>query len=131
MKHTKFIAFLIPTLFLTAAPAYADDHAEAESPVIAEEGRDAMRKNHERRRVHHERRMDRYLGKQVDTNQDGEISYDEFIANAQSRFEATDLDGNGSITKEERKQAAEIMREKHREAMKAARKAHKEAMESR
>jgi len=57
-----------------------------------------------------------------DTNKDGVISKDEFIANATERFSKMDTDDDGNITKEEAKKHKGEMKEKHKEM----RKKHKE-----
>jgi hypothetical protein len=71
--------------------------------------------------------MEGYLANKVDTDQDGLVSYDEFMANAKARFEASDLNDDGTITLEERKQSAEIIRKKYREAMLEAKESRLEA----
>lgn len=54
-----------------------------------------------------------------DTNKDGVISKEEFMASAETRFTEADADGDGSITKKE-------MMEKHKERMETK---HQERME--
>lgn len=50
-----------------------------------------------------------------DTNGDGVISKDEFLAQAEERFKQMDTNGDGKITKEEGQAAHEGMREKMKE----------------
>jgi len=54
-----------------------------------------------------------------DTNKDGVISKDEFLANAEKKFSEMDADGNGAISKEEAqaqwKDKKEKMKEKRKE----------------
>lgn len=52
----------------------------------------------------------------IDTDEDGQVSVEEYMAHAQQRFEDLDIDGNNFVTSEEAKEAAEIMREKQKEA---------------
>ena len=54
-------------------------------------------------------------GMKHDTNGDGVISKSEFLAHAEEKFSKMDKDGNGEISKEERKQARQAMREKVKE----------------
>jgi Ca2+-binding EF-hand superfamily protein len=61
-----------------------------------------------------------YKGKmmeKVDTNGDGMISKDEFLARHEEMFDKMDTDGNGSLTPEEMKEARGEMREKMKERM--------------
>ena len=55
----------------------------------------------------------------IDTDKDGQISIEEYMAHAQERFSDLDLDGNNFVTPEEAKEAAKIMRQKQREARSA------------
>ena len=41
----------------------------------------------------------------VDSNQDGNVDLDEYLAHAQDRFNSLDLDSNGFVTQEEAKEA--------------------------
>lgn len=50
-----------------------------------------------------------------DTNGDGVITKDEFLAHAEERFSQMDADGDGSVTKEEGQAAKEKMKEKWKE----------------
>lgn len=61
-----------------------------------------------------------------DTNGDGAISEDEFLAHAKEKFTKMDANGDGSISKEEGKAAHEAKREK----MKEMKKKHKEHHDS-
>ena len=61
--------------------------------------------------------------KKTDTNADGVISHEEFLAKAESRFKKMDTDGDGKVTKEEAKNHHAAMREKykkHHEGMKSS-----------
>jgi Ca2+-binding EF-hand superfamily protein len=50
----------------------------------------------ERMREHMQKKL-----QETDANSDGQISRDEFMAQAEARFKKADADGNGQITKEE------------------------------
>jgi len=54
-----------------------------------------------------------------DTNSDGTISKDEFLAHATERFENMDADGDGRVSKEEAKAAGDAKRAKMKDKMKA------------
>lgn len=63
-----------------------------------------------------------------DTNSDGVISKDEFMASAEERFAKMDADGNGEITKEEAEAVRKAMKDKWKEHKKN--KKHKSGGES-
>ena len=48
----------------------------------------------------------------ADTDKDGKLSREEFLANAEKRFDKMDVDGDGFLTTDERKQAKEKMMER-------------------
>jgi len=54
-----------------------------------------------------------------DTNSDGVISKDEFLAHATERFDKMDVDGNGEVSQEEAKAAGEAKRSEMKEKRKA------------
>jgi hypothetical protein len=84
---TKQIAFLGAALCIMAsAPVLAQDG-------MAGEGRGQFFKN-------------------MDTNGDGFISKDEYMAAAEARFKKLDANGDGKISKEEMKQAYQGRRKK-------------------
>ncbi|MEO0369023.1 MAG: hypothetical protein AAF197_09600 [Pseudomonadota bacterium] len=100
-------------------------HQHADRGEISEEMREKFK---ERKKMRHEK-MRKYMMSKIDTNQDGMVDYDEFMANAQERFTMTDLDGDGFITTEEQREARKLMREKHGEAMKEAKAAYEAKMD--
>ena len=52
-----------------------------------------------------------------DTNKDGEMSKEEFLAGAEERFTKMDLNGDGKITKEELEQGRQKMMEERKKFM--------------
>ena len=54
----------------------------------------------------------------VDSNQDGNVDLDEYLAHATERFNTLDLDSNGFVTQEEAKEAMKKMRQEHKERRK-------------
>lgn len=57
----------------------------------------------------------------TDANEDGQLDLSEFLANAEARFIALDLNQDGFVTKEEGREAHEQMREERRAERKAKR----------
>ncbi len=55
-----------------------------------------------------------------DTNGDGVISKEEFMAHAEERFGKMDKDGDGKVTKEEAREVREEMKKKWKEHKKSA-----------
>ena len=87
-------------------------------PVLAEEGGPKPDGNHGKG-------MDRMFEMQ-DTNKDGAVSEDEYLAFGKARFAETDANKDGKITKEEIKAHRDAMREKYK-AMKKEQEANKPA----
>lgn len=70
----------------------------------------------------------------MDTDGDGSVSRDEFLAHHKSRYAKMDTDGDGVISDEEKaaaKEARKAKREEHRAKMKERRKQHHEKMMTR
>ena len=90
-------------------------HAQESEPT--EDSTESAQVDGERK--HHRRggrnKKDKDMLERVDTNQDGQVDLNEFLAHAESRFQKMDLDANGFVTGEERREAGDKMREKHRE----------------
>lgn len=57
----------------------------------------------------------------TDANQDGQLELSEFLAHAEQRFKAMDLNQDGYVTKEEGRDAHKKMREKIKEKRKQRR----------
>jgi Ca2+-binding EF-hand superfamily protein len=55
----------------------------------------------------------------LDTNADGNVSREEFLANAEARFAKLDANGDGAIQKEEFKKKHKDMKEKRMEMKKS------------
>jgi len=55
---------------------------------------------------------------EMDTNDDGAVSKDEFLAHAEKKFAHKDKDGNGKIEKHEMKEAHQERKEKIKDHMK-------------
>ena len=98
-------------LFMTAALISA--FALTSNAVLAE---------HHEGGEHKGKRMER-----VDTDGDGSISKEEFVARHEEMFSKMDTNGDGTLSKEERKAGKEKMREKRKE-MHEKRKERKESM---
>ena len=134
MKH-----LLLPLLvsLLVSSTVYADDQEtegpsiqEAEGSSVQEAKEDskhekhahkAKRKMHKHMRAKHKQRWAR-----TDSNEDGQVDLNEYLAAAEQRFNKMDLNSDGIVTKEEMKDSHHKMRAEHKKAMKAARKARRE-----
>lgn len=66
----------------------------------------------DRKSMHHKHMEERL--QQVDSNQDGKIDLEEFLAHSEERFKEIDADGDGFISREEGRDAHKKMREKHK-----------------
>jgi len=55
---------------------------------------------------------------QMDTNKDGQIDLNEYLSHAEKRFAKLDANGDGFITKQERRKAHKEMRERVRDRRK-------------
>ena len=62
-------------------------------------------------------RMIEMIFKRHDTNEDGKISKDEFMKEAEERFAKMDADSDDQITREEAKAHAEKMKEQYQKRM--------------
>ena len=90
MKKNAFSAFTFASAVLVAITAVA--HAE---PAAAPASAPAI--------------------KQVDVNKDGAVSKDEFLQRAEKGFNKADADGDGKLTRDERKALREERRENRQE----------------
>ena len=61
------------------------------------------------------RRMHMKMLQEVDSNKDGQIDLNEYLAHAENRFQKMDLDQNGFISKDEQREFAKSMREQIKE----------------
>ena len=80
-------------------------------------------------RGHHRNKISKVMMKKADSNDDGKVDLNEYLQNAQQRFESMDANSDGYVTGEEMREASKTMRKKHKEAMKAARKSYEESVE--
>lgn len=110
---------------VVSGSAFADPQEESLEGSVEQAGMEQRehRKEHrkERRQARMAKKVDR-MYEEVDTNQDGELDLNEYLANAEARFNKMDLDGNGRVTKEEGQQAMVEMRKKIKERHKKYRK---------
>ena len=99
--------------FLAAREARMEERQERREARKERRGGDRMA--HRGGRGHHGGpeggpRGGMHMLKMADTNQDGQITKAEFQAAALTRFDKADADGDGTVTREERKAAHEAMR---------------------
>jgi len=121
----KLVCLFSTLLIVGAVQAQGSDSAEP--PV------ESAQANPERQ---YNRRGDRgkkgrAMLERVDTNKDGKVDLNEFLANAESRFQKMDLDSDGYVTPEERREVGDKMREKHREMREKHRQRRKQEREQR
>jgi len=57
----------------------------------------------------------------VDGNEDGQVDLNEFLANAEQRFQRMDINGDGYVTLDEAKESHRAIREEYRAAKRAER----------
>lgn len=84
-------------------------------------------RDHHSKFKHKRKRMHEYMLKRVDSNEDGKIDLNEYLANAEKRFQNMDLNSDGFVTSEEHGESRKVMREKHREMREKRREARRAA----
>jgi len=85
------------------------DSGVEEAPMHFEGGRKSM---HKRMGRHMENRTKRHM-EQIDTNGDGNVDLNEYLSNAEQRFNEMDADGDQLVTGEEAREHHKSMRTKH------------------
>ena len=126
----SFLTLVVFSAMLGISGAASAEHHEG-GPELEhdEEMRERMkhRKHHRKEKME---KMRKYMMKRVDTNGDGQIDLNEFLTNAEERFNSMDLDGDGFVTAEESREAGKEMRKKHREMRKKMREQHDAELEA-
>lgn len=133
MKLIKYSLLILMSgaLALTSITTYADqDEANEASQTSRQEYRQEKRElmreqKRERREMRMQHKQEAML-KRVDTNEDGQVDLNEYLAHAEQRFAKLDSDSNGVITPEEAKASMKRMREEHRAKRKEMREKYKE-----
>lgn len=119
MKKT-FLYALTATLILGGAPQAMAESEPAPMPdkaaifdMIDSDGDgNVSREEFAKKRMHHKKeKRDRML-KEIDQNEDGIISEEEFIERSRKRFSTLDADADGKVTKDEVSKHHEMMKEK-------------------
>jgi len=115
MKYIVINSVLVASLlFSSVAMSQSGSEVESDQTTELKERNKGDRDGDNKRRGDNDL-SDRAI-RRIDTDDDGQVSIDEYMAHAQQRFSDLDLDGNNFVTSDEAKEAAEIMRERQREA---------------
>jgi len=125
MKYTILATILLALFSINSS--FAHNHQSDESS--AEQKSAKQHKKHKHMRGHHRDKIHKMMMQKADSNGDGKVDLNEYLQNAQTRFESMDADSDGYVTGEEMRESGKAMRKKHKEAMKAARKSYKESVQ--
>ena len=134
MKFIFLAAILFAALSLNMSVAHetqghSPENAEGSSNAEGSAKEHKHGKRHHSRGGHHRDKIHKMMMSKADTNEDGKVDLNEYLQNAQQRFESMDGDADGFVTGDEMREAGKAMRQKHKEAMKAARKSYKESVQ--
>ncbi len=129
MKTTILASILIALFTFNVSQAH--QHEQGASAESADEVNKDKKwgKRHKRGHHHHREKIHRMMMQKADTNDDGKVDLNEYLQNAQQRFESMDADADGFVTGDEMREAGKAMRKKHKEAMRAARKSYEDSVE--
>ena len=111
MRHTLIFNAVIAGLLLSTT-AFSQDETDSEHSAAE------MKHHNKGENKHHKNKGDfsSRVIKKIDTDEDGQVSAEEYMAHAEQRFNDLDINGDGFVTTEEAKEASKIMREKRKEA---------------
>ncbi len=117
LKYIMMSSLLLSSVAIVGS-SVADDEAATD---LRSEKRELMRQyRDDMRELRSESKAKRMLVK-VDTNKDGQVDLNEYLAHAQERFNKLDIDDNGFINQEEAKESMKRMRKEHKERRKEMR----------
>lgn len=109
---------------------YAHDQSAGNSEAAAEPSEKGRK--HQRhsggKRGHHEK-MALMMMTKIDANGDGQVDLTEFLSHSEERFHAMDINDDGVVTDEERRESHKIIRKKHKQARNKGREAFEQAMD--
>lgn len=118
-------ALLINTLVLSAllavsVPMFAQENAPAagDLPEISDEERAEFRKEFRKMMHHKGKKMREHRLQELDQNGDEKVDLNEFLANAEQRFNDLDIDSDGFVTKEEARERHKQLRKEHKQKRK-------------
>jgi len=129
MKSTILASILIAVFTFNVSQAQQNEQDASAENADEVNKEQKWGKRHHRRHGHHREKIHRMMMQKADTNDDGKVDLNEYLQNAQQRFESMDADADGFVTGDEMRAAGKAMRKKHKEAMKAARKSYEESVE--
>lgn len=124
-------AFLFSSLSLSSL-SYAQESQSDEEPQRSQHERSHGERKHKskhHKRKHH-KRMVKFMMQRIDTNKDGKVDLNEYLANSEQRFQTMDINSDGYVTPEEAREGHKLMREKMRKTFKENRQAKRDAQEN-
>ena len=116
-KLSKLNATLVAGA-ITLSLASFSNAQEQESNEIGADRKEMKKGHHKGKKGKYGGNRAKMMLEKVDSNQDGNVDLDEYLAHAQDRFNSLDLDSNGFVTQEEAKEAMKKMRQEHKERRK-------------
>ncbi len=115
------LTFLFSSLLLASAVQAQESDQSDVLPEATEQARGEHRLH---RRGHG--KMHKLMLEKVDTNKDGQIDLNEFLAHAEARFQKMDINSDGYVTKEEGREVSREMRARMKEKRAEIRKKRRE-----
>jgi hypothetical protein len=123
MSKNGFVAMLVAI----GATGFAQaDEFEVQKDGVEEQVMDHKGK-HKKMRKHMGEKVKQHM-EQIDTNEDGKIDLNEYLTNAEQRFNDMDIDGDNYVTGKEARKHHKELRKEH---MHARKKHHKERQKHR
>jgi len=129
MKKLSNLNIAIVASAITLSVASFSNAQEYESNKDGTDRKEMKKGYHKGKKGKHGHNRAKMMLEKVDSNQDGNVDLNEYLAHAEERFNSLDLDSNGFVTQEEAKQAMQTMREEHKERRKEMRKKRKQEAE--
>ena len=124
------IAVLSVSGMLFSGLIYAQQEATADSKTAVEQpSHDGNQKRHKHGKRDHQEKKAEMMMTKIDVNGDGQVDLSEFLTHSEERFHAMDVNGDGFVTDDERRETHKMMRKKHEQARGKGREAFEKAMD--